>query len=128
MAWLALYWGIEGGGYWVYHSDDLWGTSPTREPGFGAVAHDGRSLVTSRRWEATRDGSEDFDLVTLLREKLAAKPDAEAQRLLEDAIQFAGGLVYDKAPNKVLDSKENQSRFQANREAIGRALERLNKD
>ncbi|NUN96982.1 MAG: VCBS repeat-containing protein [Candidatus Omnitrophica bacterium] len=128
LAWLALYWGIEGGGYWVYHSDDLWGTSPTREPGFGAVAHDGRSLVTSRRWEATRDGSEDFDLVTLLREKLAAKPDAEAQRLLEDAIQFAGGLVYDKAPNKVLDSKENQSRFQANREAIGRALERLNKD
>ena len=57
-AWQAFYWTIEGGGWWVYHGDDLWKTGSYGEPGYAGVYHDGRELVDSRRWEANRDGIE----------------------------------------------------------------------
>jgi hypothetical protein len=49
--------------------------------------------LNSLRWELMREGCDDFEYLWLLREALKAKPDADAQRLLDTAAQsiVAGG-------------------------------------
>lgn len=125
-AWIALHHGIEGGGWWVYQTDDFWASDPTLEPGFGAVAFDGRTLVGTRRWEATRDGIEDFNLVALLRDALEKSPDPAAEQLLDEAIAFAyAGNRYQGNPQALLDHTENYLKFEDYRERLIQELERL---
>jgi len=91
--WLAFRYGLTGCGMWTYNFKDIW---PTRQPApfhhsYSIIYEDGHSIVTSRRWEAYRDGVEDFNLLTLLREAIAAAPDSpqrqKAAERLETAVQ-----------------------------------------
>jgi len=91
--WLAFRYGLTGCGMWTYNFKDMW---PTQQPApfhhsYSIIYEDGHSIVTSRRWEAYRDGVEDFNLLTLLHEAIAAAPDSlqrrNAAHLLETAVR-----------------------------------------
>lgn len=88
--WMAWRCGLSGAGYWVYKSADLW--YPVLGGEYGVVYPAGDDVVTSRRWEASRDGIEDYRALWLLREMArearAAGYIAEADRadaLLKEA-------------------------------------------
>jgi hypothetical protein len=98
-AWLAWHHGLTGIGFWSYctSSSDPWyvpvGTNDY------LLIYQGQGVVSSKRWEAIRDGVEDFGLLRLLQEKMAGgalKGDAArtAQKILkQDAsavAQFCG--------------------------------------
>ncbi|MFH1742407.1 MAG: FG-GAP-like repeat-containing protein, partial [bacterium] len=125
MAWQAFYWGFEGGGYWRYAQDDMWQTAPEKQPGFGAVVCDGRELVTTRRWEATRDGIEDFNMLDLLREKLKEKPNERIQSILDEAVDYMAEKTIVRAYREAVDYDPEFSRLQEYRVRLGRSLEEL---
>lgn len=94
-AWLAWHFGLEGAGYWVYQGDDIWLTTDTN---YSAVYKSGDTIVPSRRWEADRDGVEDFRAFYVLRDEIqkaraagrAAQADA-AEALLNEAVEKVVG-------------------------------------
>jgi hypothetical protein len=89
--WVAFQMGMTGGGYWVYSSSDFWQTEPGSSNEYGTVYTTDHGPVTTKRWEASRDGIEDFELLYLVRRtaKTAASPLREqALSLLEEAVQF----------------------------------------
>src|SRR5439155_7387998 len=65
--WVAFQMGMTGGGYWVYSSADFWGTTPGVSDEYGSIYRTDKGPVTTKRWEASRDGIEDFELLWLLR-------------------------------------------------------------
>ena len=125
MAWQAFYWGIDGGGYWVYQSDDLWATAPEKEPGYGAVTFDGRAVVGSRRWEATRDGVEDYNLLALVRDAMRQKPDASLQALLDEAVSYMAETTLSDLPLESASYEPDFQRLQDYRRRLGKALEAI---
>ncbi|MBI4559582.1 MAG: VCBS repeat-containing protein [Candidatus Hydrogenedentes bacterium] len=90
-AWLAWNFGCEGAGYWCYRDNDLWWKRNATD--YGAVYPAGDEVIPSRRWEASRDGVEDYRLMYALREEIgkaraagrAADAD-RAQALLDEAV------------------------------------------
>jgi hypothetical protein len=74
-----------GIGYWSYNiGDDMWGRVQMEYP----LVYPGRAKpVTSRRWEAVREGIEDYRILAALRNRLEITENAESreaiQRLLE---------------------------------------------
>jgi outer membrane protein assembly factor BamB len=124
--WLAWHWGIEGGGWWVYNQGtDLWGTAPDREPDYGGVTYDGRSLVTSRRWEAMRDGIEDFNALCLLKERAETADDAEALRTIEEAVAHVAGEALTGVPREAADYDLDYAALMEHRAQLRAALERV---
>ncbi len=123
--WLAWHWGIEGGGWWVYYCDDLWGTAPGRRPSYGGVACDGRSLVDSRRWEAMRDGIEDFNAMALLQDWAEAKHDQQAKAVIREAVAYVAGRTLTGTPREATDYDLDYATFMRHRVRIRQALERL---
>ena len=94
-AWLAWHFGLEGAGYWVYQGEDNWLTTDTN---YSAVYKVGDVIVPSRRWEADRDGVEDYRAFYVLREEIAKAraagraPQADtAEALLKEAIDKVVG-------------------------------------
>lgn len=121
-AWLALHWDIEGGGWWVYtQGDDLFSTEV--EPAYGAITWDGREIVGSRRWEANRDGIEDFNAVILLRE--AAKGDARAEKAIKDAVDYVVSQSLTGMPREAAPYDFDYATFMQHRQKIREALERV---
>ncbi len=91
-AWLAQKFGTEGAGYWVYRGEDNWQNCATTD--YSAVYQTNDHVVPSRRWEADRDGVEDYRACYLLRKEIEKarashrKSEAnEAQALLDEAIE-----------------------------------------
>lgn len=67
--WVAFQLGMTGGGYWVYSSGtSFWFHDPARNTEYGTVYMTPRGPVTTKRWEAFRDGAEDFDLLWMARQ------------------------------------------------------------
>lgn len=124
-AWVAFYWGVEGGGWWTYHGDDLWDTHPAGEPEFGGVASDGRDLVTTRRWEAMRDGIEDFNVLCLLRDGATEHGDAAALRLLDQAVGYVFHRSWTGLPREAKVYELDFDKLTRYRGDIRAALERL---
>ncbi|MBI5094762.1 MAG: VCBS repeat-containing protein [Candidatus Hydrogenedentes bacterium] len=91
-AWYAWNFGCSGAGYWVYRDlDQCW---PIRETDYGAVYQTGNEVIPSRRWEASRDGVEDYRAFYVLSKEIerarAAGKTVEADRaqaLLAEAIE-----------------------------------------
>ncbi|MFH1742443.1 MAG: PQQ-binding-like beta-propeller repeat protein [bacterium] len=85
-----------GIGYWCYNSGgDPW----TRVEHEYMLVYPGRSgPVTSRRWEAVREGIEDFRILTALKERLNATGNA---RLKEDARARIGHLLEISLPEMI---------------------------
>jgi outer membrane protein assembly factor BamB len=87
--WIAFQLGMNGGGYWVYSSKDYW--IPSHDSEYGVVYPGPRGPVTTKRWEASREGSQDFELLTMLRRaaQRSTSPEAEsAQALIDEAVAF----------------------------------------
>jgi hypothetical protein len=82
---------MNGGGYWVYSGDDFWFADPQRGSEYGTVYMTDRGPVTTRRWEASRAGIEDFELLWMVREaarRSASSSGQAALRLLDEAVRF----------------------------------------
>jgi hypothetical protein len=92
--WHAWNQGFTGAGWWVFahHADaDRW-DGPNSTGNFYATAYDSpHGVVTSRRWEATREGIEDYEYLYMLREAIR---DAEARGVAPHRLA---------APKKLLD-------------------------
>lgn len=87
--WVAFQMGMTGGGYWVYSYSPYWLFDRSLGVEYGAVYQTDRGPVTSKRWEASRDGIEDFELLWMIREKAkSARNGAAALRLLDEAVAY----------------------------------------
>lgn len=89
--WVAFQLGMTGGGYWVYSSANYWFAAPGSGTEYGVVYPTDKGPVTTKRWEASRDGIEDFELLWRLRktaETSNSPKRTEALRLLEEAVRF----------------------------------------
>lgn len=98
-AWLAWRHRMTGIGFWSYctSQDDPWFVPRLRYDYL--LVYPGNGVVSSKRWEAVRDGIEDYAMLALLRQKLeannaSAKADdvAAAKRLLGEAAARVGGF------------------------------------
>lgn len=65
-AWMSWHFGHTGIGFWTYSQGSDYWYQP--DPGFDyAMIYEGKGIVTSKRWEAVRDGVEDFSLLHALK-------------------------------------------------------------
>ncbi len=95
-AWTAWKLGLKGAGFWCYKFHDTWW--PLETPDWSVVYQTGDQVTPSRRWEACRDGQEDYRALYALRAAAetarAAGRTAAADRTLaaidEMADQVAG--------------------------------------
>lgn len=99
-AWLAWHHGLTGIGFWSYctSSADPWYRS-AESPDY-LMVYQGDGVVSSKRWEAVRDGVEDYAMLHALRDAVAKQRGAHpetargAERLLEEGAssiaQFCG--------------------------------------
>jgi hypothetical protein len=82
--WLAFDYGLTGSGFWCYNSNNvnnLWRV--TAPDDYDAVYNDGTSIIPSRRWEASRDGAEEYHLLMMLKRKIEQfKTGSEQQRTI----------------------------------------------
>ncbi len=76
-AWLAWHHGLTGIGFWNY----CVGPEPWYEKGEYTMIYPGDGVVTSKRWEAVRDGIEDYGMLWRLRQAadVAAKAGKHAE-------------------------------------------------
>ena len=89
--WVAFQMGMTGGGYWVYSSANFWVTEPAGGDEYGSIYPTDKGPVTTKRWEASRDGIEDYELITLVRttsDKAAAPAREQALALIDEAVRF----------------------------------------
>lgn len=96
LAWLAWKLGLDGAGFWVYKYDDLYW--PLERPHWSVVYPTNDQVVPSRRWEAVRDGQEDYRLLAAFKGEIARiraaghDDDARsAEALLNEAVQNIAG-------------------------------------
>jgi len=90
--WYAWNMGFTGAGWWAYshHGPDRW-EGPNRTGDFFATVYGGpRGPVSSKRWEAAREGIEDYEYLWLLR---AAIEDAEIRGPVTPALRDARQLL-----------------------------------
>jgi outer membrane protein assembly factor BamB len=87
-AWLAWHHGMTGIGFWSYCTapDDPW--FPPRLRHEYLLIYPGDGIVVSKRWEATRDGIEDYTMLAALAAKSPSDP--AAQKLLGETATAIG--------------------------------------
>ncbi|MBN1341136.1 MAG: VCBS repeat-containing protein [Phycisphaerae bacterium] len=129
-AWLAWKYGTVGAGYWVYRDLDLWWPVPSGD--YGAVYPADRHVVPSRRWEASRDGVEDYRALHVLAEEIAKARRAglteeanNAQRLIDDAVEAMVGWHarnIDEITRMTRDHELDFGRLTNVRQKIARAI------
>ena len=105
-SWLAWGQGLKGIGFWSYCTtrDEPWYSAKANAE--HTFSYPGNGVVTSKRWEAIRDGIEDYSMLSALREaaeSAAARgvaPDAvrEAEDLLEKRAAALAGFPNETAP------------------------------
>jgi hypothetical protein len=123
--WLSLHWGIEGGGWYTYQLNDLFLTGDLGEPGYGGVHVDSHGIVPSRRWEAMRDGIEDFNIVSDLRDLAEQKGDRAAQTTIDAAVAFVANRVLTGATREAAEYDFSYAEFMTHRAKIRQEYERL---
>ncbi len=91
-AWLAWYLGLQGAGFWCYKAHDGWW--PLESTDWAVVYQANDKVIPSRRWEACRDGQEDYRMLYLLRGEIKKAREAgrtadadRAENLLKDAVE-----------------------------------------
>ncbi|MBN1348308.1 VCBS repeat-containing protein [candidate division KSB1 bacterium] len=86
--WLAFDYGLTGSGFWVYcmHANFWRKEQPNGE--YAVVYNDDTNIIPSRRWEASRDGIEDYHLLMQTRREIARlKTGNRAQKQLAAEIE-----------------------------------------
>lgn len=104
--WFAWNFGLTGVGWWTYahHGPSRW-EGPNETGDFFATVYDGpRGPVSSKRWEAARDGVEDYEYLHLLR---AAIQEARARGVAET--ELAGAVNLLEARPKAMEAMLDQS-------------------
>lgn len=87
--WIAFQLGMDGGGYWVYAEKDYW--IPSEESEYGVVYPGPNGPVTTKRWEASREGIQDYELLSMLRRAAQASSSPAAKSalsLIDEAVAF----------------------------------------
>ncbi|MCH8926991.1 MAG: DUF4091 domain-containing protein, partial [Proteobacteria bacterium] len=106
--WDAWNWGLEAGGKWVYlHSTvtrDVWSDYDSTVWGMAYPGVD--APIPSKRWEAWRDGIEDYELM----QQLAQAAEATGDPVLIDLL--------DVVPAAVLDNPDDSELLEAFRLTI----------
>ena len=98
--WETFRLGVEGWGFWSLRmGSTLWRTRPEEEPEYVTIGDDGVHFTSNRRWQAVRDGTEDFTAFTMLAERAAATGDPEAEALLEELRSSSTFLLYRESPD-----------------------------
>ncbi|NIA12951.1 MAG: PQQ-binding-like beta-propeller repeat protein [Nitrospiraceae bacterium] len=93
-AWLVWHFGHTGIGFWTYFNA---GSDPWFMPASGAdyeMVYQGDGVVVSKRWEAVRDGIEDYGMLDMLRKAADA---AEAEGRQPDMVAEARRVCGDQA-------------------------------
>jgi len=131
--WLAWQLGVQGAGYWVYRGVDIWW--PVEGGDYSAVYQTDRSIVPSRRWQADRDGVEDYRALYVLRQEIeAARSDGRtaeagrAQALMDEAVAKVAGWQIDVIDEVTRQTREYELDFDLlleYREAIANEIARL---
>ena len=138
-AWFAVRFDLEGVGYWVYRGEDNWWTAlpgaVASTTDYSAVYQTNDLVVPSRRWEADRDGVEDYRAVYLLRDEIKKARAAgriedagRAEKLIDEA---AGKIVgwqigtIDEITRMTRDYEIEFELFQQYRERIAQEIEKL---
>jgi outer membrane protein assembly factor BamB len=80
--WVAFRYGMSGAGYWVYSQTQGWFEDPARNVEYGAVYPTPEGPVDSKRWEATREGIQDYELLSMLRDEAREHGGPEGQHAL----------------------------------------------
>lgn len=123
--WLAFRQKVEGVAYWAISAwpegwdkwpQESWPVNPAskfpysgQHNGNGFICYPGTNGTTwpSIRLKCIRDGLEDYDYLTLLRQRSGGNPDADALSLLEIPPEVAMGLrYYNKDPRALLRARE----------------------
>jgi hypothetical protein len=142
LAWLAWRHGLTGIGFWSYctSQDDPWFVPKLRYDYL--LVYPGNGVVSSKRWEAVRDGIEDYSMLAALRAKVAAagvsakaEDLAAARRLLGEAAAFVGGFCTIEDDSALITAGDLPKRrriedrrwatYERLRREIGRLLEAL---
>ncbi len=89
-SWLAWKHGMTGIGFWTYCTspENPWFVSPARSE--YTQVYPGNGVVPSKRWEALRDGVEDFALLTSLKESLKTVEHGNNSEMLASAHRLLG--------------------------------------
>ncbi|MBI5091109.1 MAG: VCBS repeat-containing protein [Candidatus Hydrogenedentes bacterium] len=89
-AWLAWKHGLTGIGFWTYCTspDDPWFVPRARYDYL--LVYPGNGVVASKRWEAVRDGIEDYGALTMLKQAIATKGASAKPEDLEAAKRVIG--------------------------------------
>ncbi|MDP3090978.1 MAG: hypothetical protein Q8N04_09885 [Nitrospira sp.] len=84
-AWKAFQRGLDGIGFWAYadtgRSGSGWDDLDDLRPDFAVIYESKHMIVSSKRWEAWREGVEDFEL--LIKAKASIRSQAEKSMLTE---------------------------------------------
>jgi hypothetical protein len=65
-AWMSWSFGHTGIGFWTYYQGSNYWYQPEQGNDY-AMIYEGKGIVTSKRWEAVRDGVEDYSLLNVLK-------------------------------------------------------------
>jgi len=120
--WLAWDRGITGVGFWTYNSTatDQWQEGNDREY---LALYQGREIIPSKRWEAWRDGIEDYWYLTLLRDAADRARSAGRQDVAAQADRVIASAVA-----AVMADKDNPEVYERQRRIIGDLAERIAKE
>lgn len=81
IAWQAFQNGIAGIGFWAYAdtgpSGTAWNDLDGTRPDFSVIYEGANSIISSKRWEAWREGVEDYELLSQAKGKLASGAETE---------------------------------------------------
>lgn len=89
--WVAFQPGMTGGGYWVYSSSEFWSDNPGGGTEYGTVYPTVKRPVTTERWEASREGIQEFELLWLVRKTAvqSSSPKRKAAlNLVDEVVRF----------------------------------------
>lgn len=125
--WVAFQMGMTGGGYWVYSGSPFWFFDQSMGIEYGTVYPTAQGPVTTKRWEASRDGAEDFELLWQLRERARKANDGAALRLVDEAVAFvtAGQEKASDIGRQVTPCAPSYERWMQFRARLIAALEKL---
>lgn len=108
--WIAFDLGCTGSGFWCYHyagRTNLWRLKTAYPPdgstSYSVVYNDGLNVIPSRRWEACRDGVEDYHLLMQFKRRIESiKPGkspkgalaAEAEAFMKAAVERMTTVIH----------------------------------
>ena len=103
-AWMSWHYGHTGIGFWTYSQGKNYWFQPTS--GFDyAMVYEGKGVVTSKRWEAVRDGIEDY---SLLYELKRATDNAEKTGTKDEIVKKSRSVLEERAATITEFMKNNK--------------------